>query len=463
MIKRMSLKIFILGMGVSGLSLAKYLTREKIPNFCWDDDPKKRKKAAAKKLNLKNVSSKILQTCNLLVLSPGINHLKEDPHRAIVIANDLKIKIVTDLELLDILGFNNLMIGVTGTNGKSTTTHFINKTLSYNNLYQSKPCGNIGIPFTDLSINKETILIIEASSYQLAKIDKLKFNFAFLLNISKDHLDWHGSFKKYVDAKLRIFKNQNSKCYAIICIDDQYCEKVASNFRKNFSSKLILISCKKNKSADILLTKSPNKIEILNKLSQEKLEISLSKLKFTKAEHNFQNLLATYVSSYLMNQDKGAFLNSLVRLDNLKHRIEFAGKYKNITFYNDSKSTNVNSAKTAIESFENIFWILGGREKEGGLTGIEKNLSNILKAYSFGESGYKIKKFLNQNSICCLKFNTLEESFNKALHDAKKSKKNINILLSPACSSFDQFENFEQRGKKFKQLVKEKIKNYDGT
>ncbi len=134
---------------------------------------------------------------------------------------------------------------------------------------------------------------------------------------------------------------------------------------------------------------------------------------------------------------------------------------KNINFYNDSKSTNINSAKTAIDSFENIFWILGGREKKGGLQGIEKNLGNIIKAYSFGESSLKIKEFLNKKSVNCLNFDTLEESLNAAFQEAKKQKKNINILFSPACSSFDQFKNFEYRGRKFKLLVKEKIKNYE--
>ncbi len=328
MIKRMFPKIFILGLGVSGMSLAEYLTRQRIQNSFWDDDEKKRKKAKAKKLNLENISFEILKTCNLLVLSPSINHLKGKPHRAVMIANDLKIKIITDLELLNILGFKNLIIGITGTNGKSTTTHFINKTLSYNNFYESKYCGNIGIPFTDIKINKKTLLVIEASSYQLAKIDKLRFDYAFLLNISKDHIDWHGTLKEYINAKLKIFKNQNKDSYAVICIDDKYCRKIASNFHHNFNSKLILISCKKNKNADITLSHCPQKITIINKISQEELEISKNKLKFTKAEHNFQNLLATYVSSFLLNQKKNEFLESIKGLDNLKHRIEFAGKFK---------------------------------------------------------------------------------------------------------------------------------------
>ena len=461
MIYKKTKKIFLLGMGVSGTSLAKYLTKKKIINFCWDDDLEKRKIAKAKKLNIKPISIKTLENCDLLVLSPGINHLAKKPHKAVSIAKKLKIKIVTDLEFLNIFDCGKLLIGITGTNGKSTTTHFINKSLSYKKFCSSQSCGNIGTPFTDLKINKETILVVEASSYQLAKIDKLKFNFAFLLNISRDHIEWHGSIRKYINSKLNIFKNQDENCYAIICIDDKYCRQIASSFKTKFNSKLILTSCKKNKKASILLFKNKNEIKIHNKLSNEIIPIPYSRLKFTNADHNYQNLLATYVSGYLLNQPKQKFLESLNNLDNLEHRIEFLGKFKNLCFYNDSKSTNVDSAITAIKSLKNIFWILGGREKKGGIKGIENNLNNIAKAYSYGEARKKIKRFLTNNSVNCEEFNTLEESTKKAFSDALRLGKNINILLSPACSSFDQFIDFKDRGEQFSKIVKKYIKTYE--
>ena len=149
-----------------------------------------------------------------------------------------------------------------------------------------------------------------------------------------------------------------------------------------------------------------DKIKIFNNLSKENIEISINKLSFVKAQHNFQNLLAAYASSFLLNQKTDDFLSSIKNIHTLQHRIEFSGTFKNIDFYNDSKSTNVNSAKTAIKSFKNIFWILGGRKKEGGLKGIEKNLGNILKAYVYGECSENFKTFLVRNSIICLKFRT---------------------------------------------------------
>ena len=458
MIRQINSVIFILGMGISGISLAKYLMKKKIPVTCWDDNPEKRKLVHTLKIKINNITPEILKHCNYLVLSPGINHQQKKPHEAVKIARNLNIKIVTDLEFLKILNIKNRLIGVTGTNGKSTTTHFISQILSFKNFRDSKCCGNIGTPFTDLKINKRTLLVVEASSYQLAKIDKLNFDYAFLLNISKDHIEWHGTFQKYIDSKLNIFKNQTKNNFAIICIDDINCRRIAYNFKKNFQSKLILISCKYTENVDIYLKTENNKIKIFNNISKEYFEMSINKLNFLKALHNFQNLLAAYASSFLLNQKTDDFLSSLKNIHTLEHRIEFLGTFQNIDFYNDSKSTNVNSAKTAIKSFKNIFWILGGRKKKGGLKGIEKNLGNVLKAYVYGECRESFKKFLVRNSIICLEFRTLRESFNQAFKDATKQKININILLSPACSSFDQFNNFEDRGMEFKKLVSKKIK-----
>ena len=450
--------IFLLGLGVSGMSLALHLEKKGFTNYCWDDDPNIRKKAVNQKLHLTRVTEKNLKKCDLLVLSPGINHQKKKPHKAVQIAKSLRIRIITDLEFLKIFNFKNYLIGVTGTNGKSTTTHFINKVISHDNRFDAKACGNIGIPFTSLNINKKTILIVEASSFQLAKIDKLKFNHAFLLNISKDHIEWHGTMENYIKAKLRIFKNQDSNCYAVVCVDDVYTNKIAANFKKMFNSNLICISCNKFKNVDIFLKTTKSEIKIFNNISNQKIIVPFKLINFTIVKHNFQNLLAAYVSSFLLNKTKKDFLNSLSNLNNLSHRIEYIGKSKNMSFYNDSKSTNVNSAKTALDSFKDIFWILGGQAKQGGLEGIEKSLKNVIHAYVYGESNDDLSYFLTKNSIKCFKFNNLNESLDKVSKDAEMLNKNLNILFSPACASFDQFKNFEHRGQVFKKLVNEKFK-----
>ena len=449
-------QIYILGLGLSGMSLAIYLKNKEILFKCWDDDSEKRKEAEKYKLIVQEITSDELSNASYLVVSPGINHQNKSLHKVIKIAKKLDVRIVTDIEFIKIFNLKNFTIGVTGTNGKTTTVSFINKVINCNKEFSSKACGNIGVPFTDLKINRKTILVVEASSFQLAKINELKFNISVLLNISNDHIDWHGNMKNYINSKLKIFSNQDHLCNAIVCIDDTHTQKIASSFKEKFNPKLILISTSNNKSADINLHENLNELIIENKLSKEIIKIPKNELKFTLAKHNYQNLLAAYAVSYVLNQDTSVFLKSLKILSNLDHRMQLIGKKNKIFFYNDSKSTNLNSAIVAIETLENIFWILGGKNKKGGISGIEKKLKNVIRAYSFGESGEEIEKILNRK-IKCFNFKSLEEAFEKCFKDAEILNKKVNILLSPACSSFDQFKNFEARGERFKDLVKEKI------
>ena len=180
---------------------------------------------------------------------------------------------------------------------------------------------------------------------------------------------------------------------------------------------------------------------------------------FTKVNHNFENFLATYVVNFLLKKNERQFKYSLKKIVNLEHRLEFVGSLKNIFFYNDSKATNLESSKNAINSFKNIFWILGGKKKLGGLEGIDEYLKNVECAFCFGESGKEFSKYLTKKGIKSICFNKLENVFLSAVKKALGKKKKINIIFSPACSSFDQYKNFEHRGNEFKTLVNEIIKD----
>ena len=152
-------------------------------------------------------------------------------------------------------------------------------------------------------------------------------------------------------------------------------------------------------------------------------------------------------------------MKSAYKLKNLEHRLELVINIENVTIFNDSKSTNINSAKNAIKSLSNVYWILGGRKKEGGINGVENCLSKILRAYTFGESSKEFDKFLKQKKVKSFQYKSFEPALENALKDALKENLKINILFSPACSSFDQFKNFEQRGKYFKKHLKKIIEN----
>ena len=458
--KTIKKNILIFGLGISGMSFANYL-KDKVNNlYCWDDQLRIRNKGIRSGLQIKSINNLKFQYLDYLVLSPSINHRLKTPHEVVSKALKEKVKITTDLEFLNIFQIPNFLIGVTGTNGKSTTTKFIENCLT-NSKNQCIAFGNIGIPFGNIinDLLNDDILAVEVSSFQLDKIINLKFHIAVLLNISKDHLDWHGSWEEYIQSKLKIFKNQDEDCFAIICIDDKNCESIAKNFDKRFISKLIKISTKKKINNGIYLEQKKQSLIIINNLNQTKIIIEKKRLLFTRADHNYQNLLAAYTCHFLLKKNNSSFLNSVYKLKNLEHRLELVAKIKNISIFNDSKSTNINSAKNAIKSLDNIYWILGGRKKKEGIDGIQSSLKKIIKTYTFGEAGQEFNEFLRKKKIQSNKFSSLELAIENALKDSLKEKIEINILFSPACSSFDEFKNFEERGKYFKKHVKRILKN----
>ena len=448
--------LFILGLGISGMSLAKKLNFRNI--YCWDDNSTIRGLAKNQQINIKEPNLQNLRHTDFLVLSSGINHESKSPHNAVVIAKSLKIPIISDIELIHLLGLKNYLIGITGTNGKSSTTKFVTDSLRHKKFLNSQACGNIGIPFTELEIKKDSVLVIECSSFQLSKINNLRFDIAILLNISSDHIDWHMSLNNYIKSKEKVFKNQTLSDHAIICIDDKNCNNVANQFNKKYKSKLIKISVKKKLNDGIFLKESYDYITIFNSINSKEIKISKKLINLPLTKANLQNILATYTVNFILKQNINLFVESLENIKVLQHRMEYIGKYKNICFYNDSKSTNVNSSISAIESYENIFWILGGRKKVGGLSGIEKSLSNILKSFAYGESGEEFKDFLNKFGINSIYKESLEEIIFKAVELALQEKQKINIIFSPCASSFDQFKNFEDRGDFFKKTVKKSVK-----
>ena len=446
----------VIGLGNSGLSAALLLKKRKKQVFCWDDDCLKRNIATKKKLTIKQPSKFLFNNVDKLVFSPGINH--RDKKFSDLIKNNEE-KIISDLELIEIFNLENYRIGITGTNGKSTTTKFIEKSLNYMKI-NAISCGNIGTPISEVisRSNKSDYLVVEASSFQLDKIQKLKFNISILLNLSKDHIEWHGNFSNYKDAKLKIFNNQNENNYSVISIDDDTCKKISNCFKKSYKSQIIRISIKRKISNGIYLKRGKQKIEIINKISNENFFVDKKKIRFPLVDHNLQNFLSTYAISFILKKSSSQFISSLKNIESLEHRLELIKKYKNLTIYNDSKSTNIESAKNAITSFQNIYWILGGRKKQGGLKGIENSLSNILHAFCFGESGQEFDNFLSNKKIISSFYENLESCLDNAIKRALDEKKTVNIVFSPACASFDQFKNFEERGKAFKKLTNKLIK-----
>ena len=411
----------VYGLGETGKSVISFFKRKRQRNFhIWDDNI-----IYKKKINIKDIIKKV----DFIVLSPGISLRKSKFKKELI---QFKDKIITDIDLLYLTNKKLKSIMVTGSNGKSTTCKIIHHLLNKIN-YNVKLGGNIGTPVLDLKIKKNTFLIIEASSFQLSYSKYIRPNFAILLNITNDHLDWHGTKQNYIMSKMRIFSNQKRSDFAFI----------NNNFKELFKKKKYLSKFIQPKMSDYFLIK--------NKLNN----------KYLTSHVNNENMNFVYSLSKILKIKKNLFIKSLSSFSGLDHRYEIFLKRKNVTFINDSKATNFEASKYALMNNKNIYWILGGLAKDKDKFNLNKDLTkNISCAYIIGKNtnyfkdqlGKKVKIFVTKN---------LKQSIMKIMLHIKNLKdKEITILLSPSAASFDQFKNFENRGNEFKRLSKTYAKKF---
>ena len=414
----------IYGLGLSGQSVVKFFKKNNIKNYkVWDDNNKslfKKKRAN----NLNNTLSKV----DYIVLSPGISlNILKNKNKLI----KFKKKIITDIDLLYLLNKNFKSIVVTGTNGKSTTCKLITHLLKKNK-FKVLLGGNIGTPILDLKIKKNSYIVIEASSFQLSHSKFICPDYAILLNITNDHLDWHGNKRNYIDSKFKIFSLQKKNQFAII--NNKFKEIF---IKKKFLSKLIIPKIK----------------------NYQNIKYKINNF-YLKSIINDENMSHAYIFSKLLKISEKNFIKAMKSFVGLSHRYEFFLKRKNIIFINDSKATTFEATKYALSSSKNIYWILGGLPKENDkivLRGVKKN---IIKSYLIGNNINFFKKQI-KNKINFLVSKNLKFSIINILKDIKLfNKKNNTILLSPAAASYDQFINFEKRGDEFKRLCKFYAKKY---
>ena len=411
----------VYGLGSTGISVIKFFNKNKIKNFkIWDDN----KKIKYKKFKTKNLAQ-TLNHVDYIVLSPGISLIKNKK------LNKFKKKIITDIDLFYLTKKNLKTIVVTGTNGKSTTckllTHLLQK-----NKFKSSLVGNIGTPILNVKYTKNNYVVIEASSFQLSHSKFICPDYAFFLNFSNDHLNWHGTKAAYLASKLKIFQLQKKKNIAIIN------KKLKKNFiKKKFLSKLVI---PKNKD-------------------YEKIKLKINN-KYLTSNINDENVSFVYTFAKLLKISEKSFISAMNAFRGLPHRFEFFLKKRNITFINDSKATSFAASQLALSGIENIYWILGGLPKKGDKIKLGKLKKNIIKCYLIGKNinffKNQIKNIINFSVTRDLK-NSIIEIFND-IKLQKKSKKVI--LLSPAAASFDQFKNFEKRGEKFKILCRKYARRY---
>ena len=411
----------VYGLGITGSSVINFFKKKKISNFKVYDD---KHKNLFKSYRTKNLN-KTLKQVDYIILSPGISLNKNKN------LQKYKKKIITDLDLfyLDRKKFKSIV--VTGTNGKSTTCKLLDHVLKKNK-FKCLLGGNIGKPLLSLNKVNNSFVIIEASSFQLSHSKFICPDFALFLNFTNDHIDWHGSTNEYLNAKLKIFKNQNKNQYAFTNKNLKIAFK-----KKNFKSKLIIPKIRDYKKI---------KYKIKNS--------------YLASNINDENVSFVFELSKLMNISQKSFVKSIQSFKGLEHRFEIFMKKKNVTFINDSKATTCESAITAISGLKNIFWILGGLPKKGDKINLLNYKRNIIKCYLIGKNINFFKKQI-EGKVSFSISKTLERAINQIVKDYKfYKKKKCFILLSPAAASFDQFKNFEIRGNKFKKLCKKYARKF---
>ena len=409
------LSFLVYGLGLSGQSVVKFFKKNKIKKFeVWDDKQKK----LFKNKRTKNLN-KTLNNVDFIVLSPGISFVEK---KNLI---KFKKKIITDIDFLFLTNKNFKSIVVTGTNGKSTTCKLISHLLKKNKI-EVLIGGNIGTPILDLKIKENSYVVIEASSFQLSHSKFIRPDYAILLNITNDHLDWHGNMSNYINSKLKIFALQEKNQFSLV------------------NKKLKKIVKKRNFVSSLVIPKEKNYKKIKYKIKIHYLKLSI----------NDENMSFVYAFSKLLKISNKNFIAAINSFVGLSHRYEVFLKKKNIIFINDSKATSFESTKLALSNSKNVYWILGGLPKKNDkivLSGVRKN---IIKSYLIGKNIEFFKKQI-QNKISCSVTNNLKRTLIEILKDIKLSRLKDNIiLLSPAAASYDQFMNFEKRGEEFKKLSK---------
>ena len=411
-------------MGKSGLAVYKnLLSRGTIPIF-YDDN----------NLELDGLERYVINA-EYIVVSPSIS----PQHLIFKFAKFYKKKIIGEVEYAYLSGIrNSCIIGITGTNGKTTVTTMLGHIFGTSD---STICGNVGIPATDVIMHKKAINVIELSSFQLMTIDKFKPNIACILNIAPDHIDYHGSYSEYIRCKMKITKNLTKDDFLVINSDDIKLNQIKSIAKvKRFSIK--------DKNADCFYDGKSIFLNINGK-RQFILDVAL----FGEIlEHNIQNILAVLTILNCMNKNIESAVSKLLTYEYQPYRMKYVGRKNGTIIYNDSKSTNVASTISAMNSlkkYKSISLILGGRYKKESFRDIFSKFSNIAEVLIFGESKSEIYSdaiILGQKNVKI--FNSLEE----VVIEVSKTKAEV-ILFSPGCASFDMFTGYMQRGEIFEKLM----------
>src|SRR5215471_2749681 len=440
-------KILVIGLARTGVAVSLFCCKRGALVTAVDTRGESELAESAAKLRAENISlelggytPEILAGQELVIPSPGVPADSE----ILKAARAQNIPVRSEIELADRF-LNGRLVGITGSNGKTTTTSLIEHILR-NSGFNTLLARNIGTPLIDVveKTTDQTVTVAELSSFQLELIETFRPNVSVFLNLTPDHLDRHGSMEAYGAAKARIFENQTARDFAILNADDS-----ASTPYAPAKPKVFWFSRKQRVAQGAFLR---GEEIVFRRDGEEHAVLKQSEIPLPGA-HNLENVLASVAAASLAGAQPAQIAKAIRTFAGVEHRLEFVTEHNGVRFYNDSKATNVDATAKALNAFPgNILIILGGKDKGSDYTVLQTSLRERSKlALLIGAAAQKIESQI-AGSVVIERAGTLERAVEIASRSAHAGDV---VLLAPACASFDQFENYEHRGRVFKRLVHE--------
>jgi UDP-N-acetylmuramoylalanine--D-glutamate ligase len=438
-------KLGVLGLARSGRAAVEALTAGGAEVLAWDDNEKVR---GAADFPLTDAAQ--WRGLAALVLSPGIPTTFPKPHPAVIRAREAGTPIIGDLELLYRAQEDARFIGITGTNGKSTTTALIGHILHEAGV-ATEVGGNLGTAALSLApLGAGGHYVLEASSYQLELLATMVFDIAVLLNITPDHLDRHGGMDGYIAAKEHIFDRQGADATAVIGVDDDICAAMYERLRQG-PRRVVPISVDRAVEGGVYVQNS----QLVDAIEGSPTPVlDLARAERLPGAHNWQNACAAYAVARRAGLSAEVATAAILSFPGLAHRQELVDTIDGVRYINDSKATNADASEKALMCYPAIYWIAGGLPKAGGIVPLAPYFGRLRHTFLIGNATEEFAATLDDGKSPYTRCGDLATALAAADRMARAEHVlGAVVLLSPACASFDQFTDFEARGDRFRGLV----------
>jgi len=452
-------RVAVFGLGRTGLTAARALQAGGAVPVLWDENAPARETAAREGFAVEDLNTADWSGFAAFLLSPGVPLTHPRPHWTVERAKAAGVEIVGDMELYARTvaatpkAKRPRTVAITGTNGKSTTTALIGWVLEKAGR-DARIGGNIGVGVLGLpDMHGGAVYVLETSSYQLDLTSTFRPDVAVLMNLSPDHLDRHGGMAGYVAAKRRIFANQGAGDTAVVGADDPYGQEICTSLMASGRMTVRPISSSRAIGRGIHALGGV----LYDSTGERTIEVcDLTRARSLPGRHNWQNAAAAYATARALGLSMEDAVEGLMTFPGLAHRMEEVARVGRVRFINDSKATNADAARQALSSYPKVFWIAGGRAKEGGIADLADLYGRVAKAYLIGEAADAFAAQIGSSAPWTLSGDmarAVAQAHADAEAWARQSGEDAIVLLSPAAASFDQYADFEQRGEAFRSAV----------